>query len=85
MIDFLTPEKISELLVYIIEVAENEDDEQRARKFPFIANELLSCEVSQIMDRFFEFPDLLDKLFGFYNTDEAVNILLGGYVAKTAI
>lgn len=85
LITFLSPENIVELLVYITEVAEDEEDAQRARKFPFIANELLSCEVSQIMDRFFEFPELLEKLLGFYNTSEAVNILLGGYVARTVI
>lgn len=85
LIAFLTPENIAELLVYITEVAEDEEDSQRARKFPFIANELLSCEVSQIMDRFFEFPELLEKLMGFYSSQEAVNILLGGYVSKTVI
>lgn len=46
LIAFLTPENIAEMLVYITEVAEDEEDVQRARKLPFIANELLSCEVS---------------------------------------
>lgn len=35
------------------------------------------------MDRFFEHPELLEKLVSFYNNEEAINILLGGYVSKT--
>ena len=36
--------------MYITEVAEDEEDEARARKFPFVANELLNSDAEVILD-----------------------------------
>lgn len=81
LISFFTKERVQQLLVYITEVAEDETNVQRARKFPFVADELLNVDLSFMKDMVLQDDELLKQLLGFYDQRE-INILLAGYVSK---
>lgn len=64
----MTPEKYEQLIRYIIEEPKTEQDHKRAYRYyfsknllryPFIACELLTCDIQQVYDAFFNmtFPE----------------------------
>jgi hypothetical protein len=82
LVAFLTPERLTELLNFLTVVADDENDIPRARKYPFIANELLSCEAPTVLDMILGNEDLLGQLFSFFKEEAPLNLTLAGYVSQ---
>lgn len=58
-------------------------DHKRGQKHPFVVNELFGCECQQLINMFFQYEILLEKLFAYLDRDESVSIL-DGYFSKAA-
>ncbi|URD86889.1 serine threonine-protein phosphatase 6 regulatory subunit [Musa troglodytarum] len=83
LINFLRDRaQLEQLLQYIIEDAPEDADSKRAFKFPFIACEILTCEVDVILKSLVEDEDLMNKLFSFLEPDRVHNSTLAGYFSK---
>lgn len=82
LIDYFTPNVLTHLLTYIL-IEPSTDDQKHGHKFPFICNEILACEIPQILDQFFNEQTLLDQLFSFLN-ERKVNLTLAGYFSSVA-
>lgn len=77
LIKFFTSPILSQVIKYI--TTEPEVDEYNlGHKFPFICNEIISCEVPEILDTFFHETQLLDELFSFLERFP-INLTLAGY------
>jgi DNA polymerase III gamma/tau subunit len=55
LIKYLNREKIRELIDLITEMPEF-DEHNRGHKYPFLANEIFNCDISEVIDRFFISP-----------------------------
>ncbi len=53
VIDYLDRSKVATLLDFIIEMPPEDASHERGHKFPFVASEIFSCEISAVMDMFF--------------------------------
>ena len=51
LLKFLSKDKIKSLINYII-IEPKEDDQLKGHKFPFVASELLNCDIDNISDLF---------------------------------
>ncbi|XP_009382444.2 uncharacterized protein LOC103970401 isoform X1 [Musa acuminata AAA Group] len=86
LINFLRDHaQLEQLLQYIIEDAPQDADSKRAFKFPFIACEILTCEVDVILKSLVEDEDLMNKLFSFLEPDRVHNSTLAGYFSKVVV
>lgn len=82
LIAFFTPSVLSQLLTYTL-IEPSTDDHKHGHKFPFICNEILACEIPEILDQFFNEQTLLDQLFSFLS-DKQINLTLAGYFSSIA-
>ena len=55
LIAFLTRDKLKQLINFITVMPE-EDEHKRGHKYPFIASEMFSCDMSDVIDMFFKAP-----------------------------
>jgi hypothetical protein len=54
LIEFFTRDKIVKLIHYISEMPEENDDNNRTYRYPFVSSEILSCDSPSILDMFFK-------------------------------
>jgi hypothetical protein len=67
--------------VYVTEEPTDLENTKRCHKFPFVACEIFSCEVTPLMQQLVEDRDLLDKLFSVLRPD-TIHPTLAGYFSK---
>lgn len=53
LMDFFTRDKIIELIYYVTEMPNENDDNNRIYKYPFVSSEILSWDSPAILDTFF--------------------------------
>ena len=53
LIEYLSRDKIVKLITFVTEMPEENDDNNRTYKFPFVSSEILSSEAYPILDMFF--------------------------------
>mmetsp|Transcript_67685 Transcript_67685/g.180946 ORF Transcript_67685/g.180946 Transcript_67685/m.180946 type:complete len:611 (+) Transcript_67685:329-2161(+) len=83
LIDFLAlPEQVEALIDYVVRDAPADGDEKSKFVYPYKASEVLSADLSGVVDCVFQSEALLDKLFNFLNKDPPLNPLLAGYFGK---
>ena len=82
LIEYFSPKVLSHLLTYVL-VEPLTDDIKQGHKYPFVCNEIIACEIPQILDHFFNEQGLLDQLFSFLN-ERQVNLTLAGYFSSIA-
>lgn len=82
LINYLNPDLIHQLIVYITKEPDPSESSQRIHKFPFLSAEFFNTEFGKMLDVIFDEKDLLEQLFAFIRTDEPVNFLLAGYFSK---
>jgi hypothetical protein len=70
------------MIEYITVVAEDEMDVGRAKKLPFVVNEILGSDGSPLLDKVIDNTDLLTQLWGFYQQEPQLNLVLAGYVSQ---
>jgi len=82
LVEFLAqPSVVSDLLTYAI--AETTDQDPKIQyKYPFVACEVLSSELTAVFDTIFAHDHLQDQLFSVLDRDEPLNPLLAGYFSK---
>ncbi|XP_072528647.1 serine/threonine-protein phosphatase 6 regulatory subunit 2a isoform X2 [Salminus brasiliensis] len=81
---FLSQEHCMQELVNLITEEPSSDLEEKTRfKFPNIACELLTSDVSLINDKLGGDESLLEKLYGFLEQDPPLNPLLASFFSKT--
>ncbi|KAK1435141.1 hypothetical protein QVD17_00901 [Tagetes erecta] len=86
LIDFLRDRgQVENLLRYIIEESQEDADSKRTFKFPFMACEILTCEVDVIFKTLVEEEELMDLLFSFLEPTRPHSALLAGYFSKVVI
>mmetsp|Transcript_67686 Transcript_67686/g.180955 ORF Transcript_67686/g.180955 Transcript_67686/m.180955 type:complete len:169 (+) Transcript_67686:329-835(+) len=77
LIDFLAlPEQVEALIDYVVRDAPADGDEKSKFVYPYKASEVLSADLSGVVDCVFQSEALLDKLFNFLNKDPPLNPLL---------
>ncbi|XP_067946676.1 serine/threonine-protein phosphatase 6 regulatory subunit 3-like isoform X2 [Watersipora subatra] len=83
LIDFLITPEVMEELVQLITCEPSEEVEDKVRyKYPNIACELLTSDVSQILDKLVEDNILIDKIYAFMLRNEQLNPLLASFFTK---
>ncbi|KAJ8985553.1 hypothetical protein NQ317_019937 [Molorchus minor] len=83
LIDFLLkPEVMEELVTLTVKEPSIEIEERNRFKYPNIACELLTCDVSSINERLASDEVLLDKLYTFLECETPLNPLLASYFSK---
>jgi len=85
LMEFLTEERIENMLLYITEEPPEDADHNRAYKYPFQVSEMLSCEPPSVMEKITDSEELLERVFKFFVSDSALNLTLAGYVSKCVI
>ena len=81
LLKYFDANETSKIVKYLITEPET-DEYKRCYKYPFICNEIISCEVSEILDNFFQETGLLNQLFSFLDFD-LMNLTLSGYFTNT--
>ncbi|OMJ87252.1 hypothetical protein SteCoe_11101 [Stentor coeruleus] len=84
--EFLSREKLLELIQLITVYPPEEADHKRGHKHPFIASELFGCDSTHLYSQFFNDDDkeLLTVFFQFLDNSD-INPTLAGYFSKYAI
>jgi len=63
LMEFLTEEKIDNMLLFITQEPPENADHNRAYKFPFVVSEMISCELPALMDKITASQELLKRVF----------------------
>eukprot|EP00898_Chlorokybus_atmophyticus_P006957 jgi/Chlat1/7262/Chrsp58S06905 len=74
--------QVEALLRYLVEQPEDESDQKRKFKYPFLACEVFTCEIDVIFTTLLEDEELMNLLFGFLRRPAPLSALLAGYVGK---
>ncbi|XP_018079781.1 protein phosphatase 6 regulatory subunit 1 L homeolog isoform X4 [Xenopus laevis] len=83
LIDYLVqPQHMEELVNCITQEPSSDTDEKIRYKYPSVSCEILTADVSQINDALGEDESLLKRLYGFLQTNEDLNPLLGSFFSK---
>ncbi|XP_064618233.1 serine/threonine-protein phosphatase 6 regulatory subunit 3-like isoform X3 [Liolophura sinensis] len=83
LIDFLIREdNMEEMVKLITEEPSSDADEKNRYKYPNTACELLTSDVSQINDKLADDQTLIDKLYGFLESEKPLNPLLASFFSK---
>jgi len=84
LLEFLCqPETISKLIVYITEMPTDDDTEDRRFKYPYVASEVLSCDLQAIRDVLLgESREKMAELFALLQQPPPINPVLAGYFGK---
>ncbi|GAB4829428.1 hypothetical protein Ancab_019099 [Ancistrocladus abbreviatus] len=77
--------QVEQLIRYIVEEASEDAEKSRTFKFPFIACEIITCEVDIILKTLVEDEELMNLLFSFLNPNRSHSTLLAGYFSKVVI
>ncbi|XP_020673791.1 serine/threonine-protein phosphatase 6 regulatory subunit 3 isoform X2 [Dendrobium catenatum] len=77
--------QVEQLIRYIVEEAPEDAEKKRTFKFPFIACEIFTCEVENILRTLIEDEELMDLLFSFLRPDLPHSTLLAGYFSKVVL
>ncbi|KAK9072612.1 hypothetical protein SSX86_009047 [Deinandra increscens subsp. villosa] len=86
LINFLRDRiQVEKLLRYIIEEPQEDADNKRTFKFPFMACEIFTCEIDVIFKTLVEEEELMDLLFSFLEPTHPHSALLAGYFSKVVI
>lgn len=56
LIKYFDHEKLQVLIDYITVVADEKDGASRGRKYPFLVDQIFSCEIEEMLRKFFEAP-----------------------------
>ncbi|KAG1361540.1 serine/threonine-protein phosphatase 6 regulatory subunit 2 [Cocos nucifera] len=86
LINFLRDRsQVEQLLRYIVEDAAEDADSKRSFKFPFIACEIITCEIDVILKTLVEDEELMNMLFSFLEPNHTHGSILAGYFSKVVI
>ncbi|OAY71510.1 serine/threonine-protein phosphatase 6 regulatory subunit 2-like isoform X1 [Ananas comosus] len=86
LINFLRDRaQVEQLIRYIVEETPEDAERKRTFKFPFVACEIITCEVDIILRTLVEDKELMDLLFSFLKPDRPHSTLLAGYFSKVVI
>ncbi|XP_076905001.1 uncharacterized protein LOC143560614 [Bidens hawaiensis] len=78
--------QLEQLDCYIVEEPPQDAEEARTFKFPFIAGQILSCEVNDIiLKALVEDEKLMNMLFSFLEPEHHHSTLLAGYFSKVVM
>ena len=81
--DFLTqPETLDKLVRYVTDMPSADDTEARRYKYPFVASEVLACDIPVLRDAIFAAPSLLQQLLSLLQQPPPLAPVLAGYVVK---
>jgi len=80
LVEYLSRVEILKQLVDYLTIDPDESaDNKRRYKYPYVACEILCCEIDTIFDAFFSNEALVEKLFSFLNRDGQLSTLLANY------
>ncbi|XP_042482545.1 serine/threonine-protein phosphatase 6 regulatory subunit 2-like [Macadamia integrifolia] len=86
LINFLRDRaQVEQLLHYIVDEAPEDAESKRAFKFPFIACEIITCEIDVILKTLVEEEELMNLLFSFVEPSRPHSTLLAGYFSKVVV
>ncbi|GAB2248108.1 hypothetical protein Droror1_Dr00007990 [Drosera rotundifolia] len=86
LINFLRERpQVEQLIRYIVEEEGPEDAEMRPFRLPFIACEILTCEVDVLLKTLVEDDELLNLFFSFVEPNRLHSTLLAGYFSKVVV
>ncbi|CAJ1979295.1 unnamed protein product [Sphenostylis stenocarpa] len=77
--------QVEQLLRYIVEEPQEDAENKRVFKFPFIACEIFTCEIDVILKTLVDEEELMNLLFSFLEPDRSHSTLLAGYFSKVVI
>ena len=81
--EFLTqPATLSKLIGFMTEMPAASDTEARCYKYPYVASEILSCDMVAVRDAVFAAPALLTQLLSILELPAPLPPVLAGYACK---
>ncbi|XP_033328291.2 phosphatase 6 regulatory subunit 1-like protein fmt [Megalopta genalis] len=84
LVEYLTRCDVMEELITLTTKEPSTDIEERSRyKYPSLACELLTCDISALNEKLAGNEALLAKLYSFIDTDQPLNPLLASFFSKT--
>lgn len=85
LIDFLIEaDSLKTLLSYITQEPDEDADQKRKFKYPFLACEILASEVWALCDAFYQQEGLLQELYSFLDKEPPLNPMLASYTSRVA-
>uniref|UniRef100_A0A2P2M4R3 Serine/threonine-protein phosphatase 6 regulatory subunit 2 n=1 Tax=Rhizophora mucronata TaxID=61149 RepID=A0A2P2M4R3_RHIMU len=86
LINFLQERaQVEQLIRYIMEEDPEDVEKNRTFKFPFIACEIFTCEVDNILKTLVEDEELMNLLFSFLEPKHPHSMPLAGYFSKVVV
>ncbi|KAI4297048.1 hypothetical protein L6164_036957 [Bauhinia variegata] len=86
LINFLRGKaQVEKLIRYIVEEVPEDAEKQLTFKFPFVACEILTCEVDIILKTLVEDEEMMNLLFSFLEPKHSHSTLLAGYFCKVVV
>ncbi|XP_017247270.1 uncharacterized protein LOC108218706 isoform X2 [Daucus carota subsp. sativus] len=86
LINFLRDRaQVEQLLHYIVDEPPEDAESRRSLKFPFVACEIISCEIDVILKTLVEEEGLMDLLFSFLEPMHPHSTVLAGYFSKVVV
>lgn len=82
---FLRPEIITQLVQLAAGPIPPDADTKRQQKFPYVASEILSCDVRELMTAVLSSDELLDILFGFFSLPPPAQTLRVAFACKIIV
>lgn len=85
LLDFLSqPSTIQQMISYVITPADEDADDVRRFKYPYMSCEVFCCEIASILQTFVDHEDgkLLSEFFTFLDVDGVIDSYLAGYFEK---
>eukprot|EP01121_Diplochlamys_sp_Union-15-3_P016314 TRINITY_DN552_c0_g3_i1.p1 TRINITY_DN552_c0_g3~~TRINITY_DN552_c0_g3_i1.p1 ORF type:complete len:534 (+),score=87.72 TRINITY_DN552_c0_g3_i1:100-1701(+) len=71
LVNFLSKKpQVEKLITYLVSPASKEASEQVRVRYPVLCCEILGSEIDEIDNTIFQCPEFLDKLYGFFNSEE---------------
>lgn len=86
LLDFIVEsDNMSKLIDYIIDMPSETDSEARRFKFPYVASEVLCCDLQSIRDVMFSQAQLMEKVLSILQQDPPLAPVLVGYMSKVVV
>jgi len=83
LIEFLTKkESLEKLFAYITVEPDKDADIKRKFKYPFMSSEIFNLENASIINAIYQYPELIESLFDFFEKSEPLNQAFSTYVSS---
>jgi serine/threonine-protein phosphatase 6 regulatory subunit 3 len=86
LLDFIVePGNMSKLIAFVVDMPSETDSEARRFKFPYVASEVLCCDLQTIRDVMLSQAQLMERLVSILQQEPPLAPVLIGYMSKVVV